>query len=264
MKRIHLLLALLAPWLLSYCSWSQPSSEVVAVGFNVEAGYKPGAELSTVTALMLQAPKADLYVLSELSLSWAEPLATAAGGYRFLVSADAVETTDALGILYDPERFELLLQDEVKFGLHQYERPALVAHLNDRSTGRSFIVMANHLMRGQSELRQQQALILSEWAAKQTLPVLALGDYNFDFDVESQKGNRAFELFMATEQWQWIKPKNLVKTNCDEHYNSILDFVFVHGSYQKASSQVLFPESFYCSEEKLRPDHRPVLARIEF
>ena len=39
----------------------------------------------------------------------------------------------------------------------------------------------NHLARGNAELRQEQAKALRLWAADQELPIIGIGDYNFDF-----------------------------------------------------------------------------------
>ncbi len=247
---------------LTHCASKQEPLAFVAIGYNVEAGYKPAAQLETVAELIESAPKADLYLLSELSLSWAQPLAQGMGDYAVVTSNGAIETTDSLGLFFNPNRFELEQQTELPFGVHRYERPALIVQLKEKQTGRSLIVVGNHLMRGEAPLRQQQARLLSEWAAKQRLPVVALGDYNFDYDVVQGQGNPAFDLFMSSGQWQWVKPETLVKTNCDARYNSVLDFIFIHGNYQSAEAKILYPEPEYCSDETRRPDHRPVMARL--
>ena len=239
------------------------AAPVTVIGYNVEGGYLPGATEPTVNNYIQQAPKADVYMLSELTVSWAKPLAKTMGDFAYVTSENAVDTTDALGIFYNQQRFTLVNHTELKFGVHKYERPAIIATLKEKATGKTFKVVGNHLMRGQAELRQQQAKQLASWAKKQSGTVIALGDYNFDYDLDTFKGNKAFNIFMNSGEWKWVKPSNLIKSNCDVHYNSILDFVFIHGAYQSAKSNILFPEAEYCVDDDQRPDHRPVLASIE-
>lgn len=239
------------------------AAPIAVMGYNVEGGYLPGATEPTVSQYIQQAPKADIYMLSELTISWAKPLANTMGNFKYIVSKNAVETTDALGIFYNSERFTLVDNTELVFGVHKYERPAIIATLQEKATGKTFKVVGNHLMRGQADLRQLQAKKLVAWAKKQSGNVIALGDYNFDYDLPTEQGNKAFNLFMDSGEWHWVKPAALLKSNCDPQYNSILDFVFIHGSYQSASSEILFPEEEYCVDDEQRPDHRPVFATIE-
>lgn len=57
------------------------------------------------------------------------------------------------------------------------------------------------------------------WAAAQTVPVLGIGDYNFDYDFPTEKGNAAFDEFLADDTWLWVKPAELVDTNwADSHH----------------------------------------------
>ncbi|QSX32215.1 hypothetical protein JYB87_10515 [Shewanella avicenniae] len=239
------------------------AAPITVMGYNVEGGYKPDATEPTVASYIQQAPNADVYMLSELTISWAKPLANTMGGYQVVTSANAVETTDALGIFFNPKRFSLLDSHELVFGVNKFERPALIVTLKDNTTGKKVIVMGNHLMRGKAEQRQQQTRMLVDWAKQQSATVIALGDYNYDYDLPTAKGNKAFELLMDSGEWYWVKPKTLIKSNCDAQYNSILDFVFIHGKYAAATSDILFPEAEYCHDDADRPDHRPVIATIE-
>lgn len=45
--------------------------------------------------------------------------------------------------------------------------------------------MVNHLYRSNNERRHAQAQGLNEWARSQTLPVIATGDYNFDWHFQT-------------------------------------------------------------------------------
>ena len=45
-------------------------------------------------------------------------------------------------------------------------------------------------------MRCSQAEGLREWARTQTLPIIAVGDYNFDYDFRTGTGNEAFAAFL--------------------------------------------------------------------
>jgi hypothetical protein len=40
------------------------------------------------------------------------------------------------------------------------------------------------MYRSKADRRQEQASMLNLWASTQTLPIIAVGDYNFDWDVD--------------------------------------------------------------------------------
>jgi endonuclease/exonuclease/phosphatase family metal-dependent hydrolase len=96
--------------------------------------------------------------------------------------------------------------------------------------------------------------------------VIAVGDYNFDWNAAGGEADhdRGFDEMTADNVFVWVKPAAIIKTNCSAH-NSVLDFVFVSGAAQQwpSSSNILFSEPSYCSNEALRSDHRPVLAAFE-
>lgn len=78
--------------------------------------------------------------------------------------------------------------------------------LTDRTSGASFAIMLNHLARGKAEVRQVQAEGLREWAKAFELPLIAIGDYNFDYVFATEKGNSVFDLFMADDVFEWVVP----------------------------------------------------------
>ncbi|MCP4480861.1 MAG: endonuclease/exonuclease/phosphatase, partial [Planctomycetaceae bacterium] len=151
--------------------------------------------------------------------------------------------------------------------LNRYRAP-LVAHLKDRANGTEFLVMVNHLARGKAEIRQKQATMLVDWARDQTLPVFALGDYNFDFVFKTRKGNPAFSNMLKDNIWRWVEPVELIDTNwydnprnpdgIDDYPGSILDFAFVAGSAKnwKSTCRVLVREGDF-PDDKTTSDHRP-------
>ena len=92
-------------------------------------------------------------------------------------------------------------------------RSPLVVHLKDNASAIEFLVVVNHLARGKAEIRQKQSQQLVEWARDQTLPVLAIGDYNFDYVFATEKGNEAFNIFLRDNVFKWVRPRELIDTN---------------------------------------------------
>jgi hypothetical protein len=84
--------------------------------------------------------------------------------------------------------------------------------------GLDFIFMVNHLNRGNEERRRAQAAGLREWAEDQTLPVVAVGDYNFDFSFRNLTGNQSMAIFFDDEsdreaKWHWVIPDAVYSTS---------------------------------------------------
>jgi predicted extracellular nuclease len=208
---------------------------------------------------------------------------SASGGY-----ADA----DSLMLVVDATRFRI---DEV-IELHRYAgiranftvedenssehgsvrgRSPLIARLHDLSRGEKFWVIVNHLARGENDLRTDQARALRRWAADRSEPVIAAGDFNFDFEFSSAKGNPAFDAMMEEGTWTWLKPDPLVDSNwsedrkrlgpgVDSYPGSILDFVFVaNGAKQwKGESDVIVRAGDFPDDDQTS-DHRPIIATFQ-
>ena len=76
----------------------------------------------------------------------------------------------------------------------------------------------------------------SNIAKDQSVPIVAIGDFNFDYNFATQQGNKAFQIFTAEgSPWTWVKPEPLTDTNWfdgdddgkDNYPDSCLDFTFV-------------------------------------
>jgi endonuclease/exonuclease/phosphatase family metal-dependent hydrolase len=205
---------------------------------------------------------------------------SASGGY-----ADA----DSLMLVVDTRRFRI---DEV-IELHRYAgiktnfavddesssehgnprgRSPLIARLHDLAGGGDFWVIVNHLARGENELRTDQARALRLWAADRREPVIAAGDFNFDYEFSSAKGNPAFDAMLEEGTWTWLKPDPLVDSNwsedrkrlgpgVDSYPGSILDFVFVaNGAKQwQGESDVIVRAGDFPDDDRTS-DHRPIIA----
>ncbi len=142
-------------------------------------------------------------------------------------------------------------------------RSPLVVRFRMSATGQEFWFMVNHLYRSRAGKRHEQADGLNEWARKQSLPVIAVGDYNFDWSLPdgSSDHDEGFDLMVSDQVFAWVQPEELIKTQCSGH-NSVLDFVFSAGAAQtwQASSEILFRDPDYCPDDHIQSDHRPVRA----
>ena len=195
--------------------------------------------------------------------------------------------TDSLMVAVDTTRFEI----RDAFELHRYAgivgnfnndasasdpgalraRSPLAVKLANKTTLASFWLIANHLARGEADLRTEQAKMLRKWAEDSTEPVLAAGDFNFDFEFATQKGNAGYDAMVDGNVWTWLKPDPLIDSNwaddrritdrrVDRYPDSILDFVFVANGAKEwhgKSNVVVRPGDFPDSDKT--SDHRPLI-----
>ena len=187
--------------------------------------------------------------------------------------------SDRLMFIYNRFRVEMVASEE----LHEFDgvqrndenrnhRSPLVAEFKDKITSDQFKVVLVHLARGNAELRQHQALGLRKWAEAQTLPVFAIGDFNFDYDFPTQKGNKAFDIFTEGDTWQWVKPDPLVDTNwsdpdgdgMDNYPDTCRDFIFVANAKEEwtLESTVIVRDGDFPDDDRTS-DHRPVEVVIQ-
>lgn len=176
---------------------------------------------------------------------------------------------DRMEILYNEKKFELVRHFELKdVNIKNRYRAPLVAHLKRRESDEGFLVMLNHLARGKAEIRQEQAKMLVEWARDETMSVVAIGDYNFDYVFETDKGNPAFADFLRDNVWTWVKPEKMIDTNwydnprqpdgVDDYPGSMLDFAFLANAAKdwKRVCRVIVRENDFPDDETTS-DHRP-------
>ena len=168
---------------------------------------------------------------------------------------------------YDMSRFDLVRSEELDaIKTTGTVRAPLVLHLRDKASGQELLFMVNHLYRSRDDERLKQAQLLNAWAAGQTLPVIAVGDYNFDWAVPGGAADHdaGYDALTAKGVWRWVQPASLVTTQCSGWpcaYNSVLDFVFVAGPAQtwRAESMIVVrPGDF--PDDARTSDHRPVVA----
>ena len=218
-----------------------------------------------------------IFALSEVLRSDLRRYADAIGhatGVRYHFVHSGTGHDDRLEIVFDTTRLILLESRE----LFQYgdtllndpdwkHRSPLVAKFRDRLSQKDFLLVVNHLARGDAGLRTVQATGLRKWAETQVLPVVAVGDFNFDYVFATEQGNAAFQAFTQGDIWQWVRPKPLIDSNWsdrdedgeDDYPGSILDFTFVGKGAKKWQpvSRVIVRQGDF-PDDRRTSDHRPV------
>jgi endonuclease/exonuclease/phosphatase family metal-dependent hydrolase len=259
---------------LGLCSSPPPATfdgTLKVAGFNVESG---GADPNVIAERHLgPLSGVDIWGFSEVqNSSWLTQLEQGAeigetGNFRSILGTTG--GGDRLAIVYDSHLLQLISQEELTaLSIGGRVRAALIAQLRIRATDTEFLFVVNHLYRSDEEARHEQAQMLNEWVKTQTLPIIAVGDYNFDYEVVGgDNGNRdpGFDLMTADAAFVWIRPDVIVATICSTRYNSVLDFIFVANdavNWAVESSEILFAESepAYCPDDDTTSDHRPVAA----
>ncbi|MEM9643709.1 MAG: hypothetical protein AAF989_01850 [Planctomycetota bacterium] len=244
------------------------SEPIRILAWNIES---EGANPKVIAKELSAMPGYEIYGFSEVLPSDWKHIEEALGD-EFLFAYSRSGSNDRLAYAIRKDRFEVIKQYEIgRFEDHiinpgNYRSP-FVFELRDRITGIEFAVMLNHLARGKSEVRQRQARGLTAWAKAVSLPVIAIGDYNFDFEFSTRRGNGAFEIFQADETWKWVEPKPLIDSNWydgdgdgkDDYEGSILDFAFLAGQAKgwNARSRVIVREGDFPDDDQTS-DHRPI------
>lgn len=260
---LKLIIPMLVTALLAISAVAAPIS---AIGYNIEGGYLPDANPKTVANFMGKAGQADIWGLSEVTVSWIPQLIDGAGGrhYKAISTEGAIETTDALAILYDTNKLELIESKELlHIKRHQHSRAPLVATFQEIATGKRFEFMVNHLERKREHDRNEQAKLLNTYGRETNIPIVAMGDYNFDWSLKNHTHNQGYTELTKAGVFTWEKPQNMIMTSCARSYNSILDFALYTNGIKPIKSNVLLAARHYCYDDKSKPDHRPVLFTFE-
>lgn len=198
-------------------------------------------------------------------------------GYRHLVGDSGRNIKVAM--IFSSKRLDLLESGELDFASTSGgSRKPLAAKFKTKQDGTEFWVVAVHLTRGQTrndgsgsgDIRNDaQSEELRAWIESQAEPVIAVGDFNYDFNFENNRRRIGFTTFTENNGPEWIKPAVDVDTNwsgetSDSFPNSILDFVFLSQAGSEWNSQSLiyrrsgdFPDTWRTA------DHRPVVAFFE-
>ena len=175
--------------------------------------------------------------------------------------------SDRLLILYDPGRFDLIRYFEFGWSDEPWHkpdmalRPSLVAQFRHYPTGQEFFFMVNCL---HPKWTAQQVDKIAKWAGRQSLPVIAVGTYYFQYNLGPEPlrcdGQAGLSSLLADGVFQWVRPEELV-TTYDSPFNTIEDFVFVAnaaGTMYGQSRIVVGPDDF--TARPTHGAHRPVRA----
>lgn len=166
---------------------------------------------------------------------------------------------DRMMIIWDNNRLEKIGDleelDDLNEGNH---RAPMFCKFKIRDTGIEFLFMVNHLARVNSDLRNRQAEGLAQWADDQTLPVIAVGDYNYDFDIDDGVGNEGYNNMLAGDHWTWLKPDRLQQTQLSPSYYSVLDFIFTANMPDTWEGTSAILMHLPALDNDAESDHRPV------
>ncbi len=249
-----------------------PKKEIAMLAWNVESG---GSDPAIISKQLTALAGYHIYALSEVEPSAFETF-RAACGKNFKSVNSASGDKDRLQIIYNDEKWELIRKAEMdRYRDHTFNkgnlRSPLMAHFRSRTDKTEFMVVVNHLARGNEKSRNEQAIGLREWARDQSLPCVTIGDFNFDFDFATKRGNQGFIEILRDNIWSWVQPKELIDTNwydpdkdgVDNFPDSMLDFAFIAGPAKtwKPTCQVIVREGDFPDDDKTS-DHRPIELRL--
>lgn len=251
---------------------AQTSKELSILAWNVESG---GSDPEVIAKQLAELRSHDVYCLSEVDSDEFERFRKALpAGFASIDSTSG--GGDRLQIIFNGNRFELLEEKELSqhrnFELNNgNHRSPMFVRLKEKTSGVEFIVMVNHLARGNADLRTKQAIGLREWARDQNVAVINIGDFNMDYDFHTQKGNAAFPEMLRDNVYNWVKPVELIDTNWadqdgdgkDNYPDSMLDFAFVAGpakEWQPVCHVVVRDGDF--PDDKTTSDHRPIELKL--
>jgi hypothetical protein len=234
------------------------------ISWNVESG---GALQPVVASRIAGFDQVDIWGLSEVLEADAEAFEFGAEEGENANFDSLLGTTggaDRLLLIWNADRFVRTGGGELT-EIAQAGRAPLYVQLQDRATGQEFIVMVNHLHRSNESARHIQAQMLNEWAANQPLPVVAMGDYNFDWDLDDgdEDHDRGYDFITANDVFVWLRPEELVTTQCSGwpcRFTSVLDFFFVSGPARDwdGVAQIVVVDNDF-PDDNTTPDHRPLL-----
>lgn len=246
--------------------------DVKIVSWNIESGE---ALINVIVKQIADFQDIDLWGLSEVpGCAKADFIYAAKKGERsnFKGFMSKQGRNDRLMIIYNSDRFELIDKIELsKLSFRNRVRPALAGLFNEKRSGKSFYFMVNHLYRTDEKKRKMQSMSLKKWTLKNNkTPIIMVGDYNYDWDIESngEKHDQGFDIL--TSVLKWIEPDKIMLTECSDedrdrkcNYNSILDFIFVNSKameWKWKSKIIVLEGEFFPHDEK--SDHRPVMGHF--
>ncbi len=246
------------------------SRQFTVVSWNVDAG---GADAQLVALRIARFQGVGLWGLCEVRNDhWAQLFQQAAGENEpgdFVSILSSSGGSDLSCIIYDTTQFELVggfeinWQDRLWYSPNMPLRPPLVARLRHRAGGQEFFFMVNRLYACQTD---RQTAALNAWAVGQTIPVVAAGTYDFQYNPDAgplcPAGQDALLALIANGAFRWVPPDNPTGT-LDWHRDIIDDFIFLANATGRLSgcSHIITEPGDFSSDE-MTSDHRPVQATL--
>ena len=241
-------------------------NQFTVVSWNVDSG---DADPHVISLRVAQMRGVDLWGLTEVRDDrWADLLKKAAQENQSGPVVPLFSPTGGSGrslILYDAAQFELLQYFELGWENQSWHRPdavlrpALIAQLRHRPTNQEFFFMVNRFLPQWAAL---QAVKVNDWAARQTIPVIAVGSYYFQYCLGPQAvqcdGQKGLKVMAYDGAFQWVKPENPIST-FDHEANTIEDFVFLANAVGKLYAQsTILVEPGDFPDDASTSDHRPL------
>lgn len=246
-----------------------PSNQFTVVSWNVDSN-QPDPHLPALHISQMQG--VDLWGLAGVRNAWWAEMfrdAAAENGRPGVTSVlSPTRGGNRLLILYDPRAFDLITSFELDWEGEPWRtpyvalRPALVGQLRHLATGQEFLFMVNSL---HPDWAAQQAERLAQWMHRQTLPVIAVGTYWFQFNLGSQPlrcpGQSGLSTLLA-DSVQWVRPEELVKTY-DGPCDTVEDFIFLSNAAGRmyGQSRIMIGQGDF-SGRRPTGSHRPVRAKF--
>jgi len=239
------------------------AAPLTIVAYNVESGDSSDI---VIGRQLERSSDVDLWGLTEIYRAggWVEQMRAAAGvgeGIEFGAVVGQTGRDNENLVLYRSDRLRLLGSEELTDAARGRGQPApLVAHfLLDDSQEFLFVLVR---LSDWAPTRREQAAVLADWAAAQTLPVIAAGTFAFGVPEGGTEGDEAMAGLIARTGWRWIRPPDAFATACGRP-PLVQDFVFAGGPARDWAGQaeVMFRQNNYCIDSAGRSsDFRPVLA----
>ena len=177
------------------------------ISYNVESDDIDDTDPQKVAEDIKKIAGADLWGFSEVANQDAADVfqeAVAYPGADFDSRLGTTGSNDKLQLAFNKNVLKLINWDQLDNS--GGTRAPLFARFEFIPNGQQFLFMVNHFNRGDEVKRQKQAKKVREWAKKETLPIIAVGDYNFDFDIQTKSNNKAFDIFLEDDVFEWIQP----------------------------------------------------------
>jgi len=282
MKRCTLYVWIVAACLSVFAVAQDDSISVRVITWNMQSDHKEGKVESDPDFLAKQMGEKGLVdiwglseVLDEPTLRLFEATIEEATGEGYEAFLSKKGDRDRLAILYRTSKFELLKEPfDLKRVMvrNRFLRPAFIAKLREKESGQAFFFAVNHFKCcNKTNVRVRQAEAFNSFLYEESLPVVAVGDYNIHTDVHNPDYTKKDLVALIGEEgsgpWYWIKPENFVPTL--DKGSKIVDYVFVANkvygwdakSYvlKRAGNERLTVDTPFIDNEKTT-DHRPVEA----